>query len=96
MAINPVTLEVLRHAFDSVAEQMTAALTRASYSTILKEGKDCSSAIYDSQGRLIAEGANVPIHLNCLTPVLQTVLSQFFPPDSFAPGDIVVTNDPYA
>jgi N-methylhydantoinase B len=96
MQISPITLEVIRHAFESVAEQMTATITRASYSAILKEGKDCSSAIFDRRGRLIAEGANVPIHLNCLTPVLETVLEHYFPRDSFRPGDVVLTNDPYA
>jgi N-methylhydantoinase B len=96
MNISPITLEVLRHAFESVAEQMTATITRSSYSAILKEGKDCSSAIFDVQGRLIAEGANVPIHLNCLSPVLETVLKAYFPLDKFRPGDLIVTNDPYA
>jgi N-methylhydantoinase B len=49
MKISPITLEVIRHAFESVAEQMTATITRSSYSAILKEGKDCSSAIFDSE-----------------------------------------------
>lgn len=96
MDVSPITLEVIRHAFESVAEQMTATITRSSYSAILKEGKDCSSAIFDRHGRLIAEGANVPIHLNCLTPVLETVLAHYFSGDSFQPGDVILTNDPYA
>jgi len=96
MNVNPITLEVLRHAFESVAEQMTAAVTRTSYSDIVKEGKDCSSALFDEKGRLIAEGANVPIHLNCLSPVLEIVLSHYFPADSLAEGDVILTNDPYA
>lgn len=95
MNVSPITLEVIRHALESVAEQMTAAIAHAGYSDIVKEGKDCSSALFDRQGRLIAEGANVPIHLNCLTPVLEAVLSDYFPPDSLAPGDLILTNDPY-
>jgi len=96
MNVNPITLEVLRHAFESVAEQMTATVSHASYSDVIKEGKDCSSAIFDQQGRLVAEGANVPIHLGCLTPVLETVLTHFFPVGGLAAGDIILTNDPYA
>jgi N-methylhydantoinase B len=96
MQVSPIKLEVIRHAFESVAEQMTATITRASYSAILKEGKDCSSAIFDRGGRLIAEGANVPIHLNCLTPVLETVLTHYYPADKFQQGDLILTNDPYA
>ncbi len=96
MKVSPITLEVMRHAFESVAEQMTATITRTGYSAIVKEGKDCSSALFDPHGRLIAEGANVPIHLNCLTPVLETVLRHHFPVESLAPGDVILTNDPYA
>ncbi len=96
MKLSPVTVEVIRHAFESVAEQMTATVARTSYSAIVKEGKDCSSAVFDRRGRLIAEGANVPIHLNSLTPVLETVLDHYFPVDSLSPGDVILTNDPYA
>jgi N-methylhydantoinase B len=95
MNVNPITLEVIRHALESAAEQMTAAVAHAGYSDIVKEGKDCSSALFDRHGRLVAEGANVPIHLNCLTPVLETVLTDYFPPESLAPGDLILTNDPY-
>ncbi|MBW7959425.1 MAG: hydantoinase B/oxoprolinase family protein [Candidatus Promineofilum sp.] len=94
--VNSITLEVMRHAFESVAEQMTATVTRTSYSTIVKEGKDCSSALFDPSGRLIAEGANVPIHLNCLSPVLETILTSYIPAVAFVAGDVVITNDPYA
>ncbi|MCZ7572930.1 MAG: hydantoinase B/oxoprolinase family protein [Ardenticatenaceae bacterium] len=95
MNVNPITLEVIRHALESVAEQMTASISHAGYSDIVKEGKDCSSALFDRQGRLMSEGANVPIHLNCLAPVLATVLADYFPPDSLEPGDLILTNDPY-
>lgn len=95
MNVNPIKLEVIRHALESAAEQMTASVAHAGYSDIVKEGKDCSSALFDRQGRLVAEGANVPIHLNCLTPVLETVLADYFPPESLAPGDLILTNDPY-
>ena len=96
MSVNPITLEVIRHAYEFVAEQMTAKVSQTSYSDVVKEGKDCSSAIFDRQGRLIAEGANVPIHLSCLTPVLDTVLTHYFPADTLVPGDVILTNDPYA
>ena len=96
MSVNPITLEVIRHAYESVAEQMTAKVSQTSYSEVVKEGKDCSSAIFDRQGRLIAEGANVPIHLSGLTPALNMVLTHYFPADSLAPGDVILTNDPYA
>lgn len=93
---NAILLEVVNNALRSVAEQMTATMVRSSYSTIVKEMMDCSSAIFDSKGRLLSEGANVPIHLNCLGPCLNTVLTKFFSKDEMNPGDLILTNHPYA
>jgi len=93
---NSILLEVVNNALRSVAEQMTITMVRSAYSTIVKEMMDCSSAIFDAQGRMLSEGANVPIHLNCLGPCLNTVITKFFPPDTVYPGDIILTNHPYA
>jgi N-methylhydantoinase B len=93
--LDPITVEVIRSALESLAEQMTDTITRTSYSTLLKEGKDCSSSIFDVNGRLVAEGANVPVHLNALGPCLRAMLKEHFPIESLKPGDIILTNDPY-
>ncbi len=93
---NAILLEVINNALRSVAEQMSATMVRSSYSTIVKEMMDCSSAIFDDQGRLLAEGANVPIHLNCLGPCLNTVLTKYFAKEDLHPGDLILTNHPYA
>ncbi len=93
---DPILLEVVNNALRSIAEQMSATMVRSSYSTIVKEMKDCSSAIFDDSGRLLAEGANIPIHLNCLSPCLSTILSHYFPKETMDPGDLIVTNHPYA
>ncbi|QBP42514.1 hydantoinase B/oxoprolinase family protein [Paenisporosarcina antarctica] len=91
-----ILIEVINNALKSVAEQMTETMVRSSYSTIVKEMRDCSSAIFDKDAQMLAEGANIPIHLNCLGPALNTILTKFFPKESFKPGDIVLTNHPYA
>lgn len=91
-----ILLEVVNNALRSVAEQMSVTMVRSGYSTIVKEMMDCSSAIFDDQGRMLSEGANVPIHLNCLGPCLNTVITKFFPKDQLNPGDIILTNHPYA
>ncbi len=93
---DPILLEVINNALRSIAEQMSATMVRSSYSTIVKEMRDCSSAIFDHSGRLLAEGANIPIHLNCLSPCLSTILTHYFPSESMDPGDLIVTNHPYA
>lgn len=96
MSAEPILLQILNNRFRSVAEQMSRTMIRSSYSTVVKEMEDCSSALFDRQGRLIAEGANVPIHLNALGPCLETVLHHYFPPAGLEPGDLIITNDPYA
>ena len=77
MATNSILLEVVNNALRSVAEQMTVTMVRSSYSTIVKEMMDCSSAV-------------------CLGPCLNTVLTKFFPKEELNPGDIILTNHPYA
>ncbi len=93
---SPILIEVVNNALKSIAEQMTETMVRASYSTIVKEMRDCSSAIFDGSGQMLSEGANIPIHLNCLGPALNTILTKFFSPEQLQPGDIIVTNHPYA
>lgn len=91
-----ILIEVVNNALKSIAEQMTETMVRSSYSTIVKEMRDCSSAVFDREGQMLAEGANIPIHLNALGPALHTILTKFFPKDKMRPGDIILTNHPYA
>jgi N-methylhydantoinase B len=94
--VDPVTLEILRNALTSIAERNTTRMIRASTSIIVKEMEDCSAAVFDGQGRLLSESATIPIHLNCTGVCLRTILEDYIPPEEWRPGDIVVTNDPYA
>jgi N-methylhydantoinase B len=71
-------------------------MIRASTSMIVKEGEDCSAAVFDGQGRLLSESATIPIHLNCTGVCLRTILDHYVPADEWRPGDIIFTNDPYA
>jgi len=93
--LDVITVEVVRSALESLAEQMTDTMERTSYSLLLKEGKDCSSSIFDVSGRLIAEGANIPVHLNALGPCLRAMLDEHIPASAMKPGDVILTNDPY-
>lgn len=93
---SPILIEVVNNALKSIAEQMTETMVRSSYSTIVKEMRDCSSAIFDEKGQMLSEGANIPIHLNCLGPALNTILTKFYTPDTLKAGDIIITNHPYA
>jgi len=92
-AIDPVTLEVLRHALTAVAEEMNANLIRSAYSPNIKERRDCSSALFDAEGRMIAQAESIPVHLGAMP---YSVAAAIRAVDAFVPGDIVVVNDPYA
>jgi len=93
--VDPITLEIVRNGLTSIAEQMTSRLIHSAYSYIVREMEDCSAGIFDRRGQLVAESANVPIHLACLAPCLRTVLGHYFSLDDLEPGDILATNDPY-
>ena len=56
MSLDPITLEVLRHRFDAIADNMESTLIRCAYSGIIKEGSDCSVALFGPEGDTIAQG----------------------------------------
>jgi len=91
---DPITLEVMRNAFQSVAEEMGAALIRAALSTNIKDRRDCSTAIYTARGDLVAQAEHIPLHLGLMVSVVKKTLERF-PVERLEPGDAVITNDPY-
>ncbi len=96
MNVDPVTFEIVQNALTAVAERITTRMIRSANSPIVKEMEDCSASLFDAQGRLVGESANVPLHLNSLGVCLRTILSHYFPTQTWRPGDVVITNDPYA
>jgi N-methylhydantoinase B len=90
-----VTLEVIGSALLTVAEEMGAALIRASYSTNIKERRDCSTAIFDARGRVIAQAEHIPMHLGSLLGTVEEILRRY-PLRDLAPGDMFIVNDPYS
>ncbi len=95
MAVDPITLEVVNNALVGVAEQMAATILRTSYSTVIREMLDYSTAVFDRDGRIIAQSCRIPIHLNSMSRSLRTTIDEVFPIDDWKPGDVIVTNDPY-
>jgi N-methylhydantoinase B len=93
-AIDPITLEVMRNAFQSVAEEMGAALIRTALSPNIKDRRDCSTGVYSAAGELIAQAEHIPLHLGLMPSVVKSTL-QIFPVGSLQPGDAIITNDPY-
>jgi N-methylhydantoinase B len=94
LKIDPITLEVMRNAFQSVAEEMGAALIRTALSPNIKDRRDCSTGVYSATGELIAQAEHIPLHLGLMPSVVKSTL-QIFPVTSLKPGDAIITNDPY-
>jgi N-methylhydantoinase B len=90
--INPITLEIFRCALTAIAEEMGTVLMLSSYSPNIKERRDFSCALFDTQGRLIAQAAHIPVHLGSMPDSTVAAIATI---DQFYPGDMVVVNDPY-
>jgi N-methylhydantoinase B/oxoprolinase/acetone carboxylase alpha subunit len=92
--LDAVTQEVLRHRLDTIADEMETRLLQSAYSSIVKEAQDASAAIFDPQGRTIAQSVAIPAHLGMLIPAVETIVERF-PPEEMAPDDVYLMNDPY-
>jgi N-methylhydantoinase B len=90
--MDAIALEVLRHALAAVAEEMNADLIRTAYSPNINERRDCSSAVFDRAGNMIAQAESIPVHLGAMPCSVASAIEEV----AFASGDIVVVNDPYA
>ena len=91
---DPVALEVFSNALLSVAEEMGAALIRTAYSTNIKERQDASTAIFDAEGRLIAQAEHIPMHLGAMLSIIRNILKRY-PLEELKPGDAFLANDAY-
>ncbi len=90
-AVDPVDLEVFRNRCAAIAEEMGAALGRSALSTNIKERRDFSCAVFDAQGRMVAQAAHIPVHLGAMPRSVEAALAR----GVLAPGDVVALNDPY-
>ncbi len=88
---DPVRLEVMGNLFMSIAEQMGRVLERTSSSTNIRERLDFSCAVFDAEGRLVANAPHIPVHLGAMGESVRAVLRAH--PD-MRPGDVFATNDP--
>lgn len=90
--IDPIQLEIFKHLFASIADEMGVVLRRAASSPNIKERRDFSCALFDPTGQMIAQAAHIPVHLGSM-PLSVAAAVQAFP--DLAPGDLVALNDPF-
>ena len=92
MRVDAAELEIFKSLFHSVAEEMGAALRRSAFSPNIKERRDYSCAVFDGQGRVVAMGDHMPVHLGSMPMSVAAAIAAL----ELGPGDIAMLNDPYA
>lgn len=93
MAHDPIRLEIIRTALESIADTMAIALYRTARSAVVRLGWDFSTAVLTAEGDLIGQGMCHPIHLGGMMPALKGCLKHYGA--AVAPADVLITNDPY-
>lgn len=93
-ALDPITVEVIGAALSSIVEETGEALVRASYSTNIKERRDCSTALFDRAGRTLCQAEHIPIHLGSFLDFIPMVMAAHDAGD-IRPGDVFIGNDAY-
>lgn len=94
ITVDPITVEVIGSALSSIVEEMGEALIRASYSTNIKERRDCSTALFDTRGRTLCQAEHIPMHLGSFIGIIAHVLKRH-DVAGMRPGDVFVGNDAY-
>ena len=94
MKTDPITLELFKNSLFSIADEMAVTVCRTTYSGVLRDNMDFSTAFADDRGRLVAQGLTIPLHLGSIPTALEAVLERF--DGDCHPGDVFVLNDPYA
>jgi N-methylhydantoinase B len=94
-ALDPISLEVLWNRLLSVANEQQVALMRTAFSTVVRESQDLACGVFDTGGRMIAQSmTGTPGHINPMATGVRHLLAAY-PPASLAPGDVLITNDPW-
>ena len=93
--IDAITLQIMRNRWLGIAEECCAALVRASYSTNIKDRRDCSAALALPNGEIVAQAeVGTPLHLGVMPGVIRAILARY-PVAQMQPGDVYGTNLPY-
>ncbi|HLE99543.1 MAG TPA: hydantoinase B/oxoprolinase family protein [Gaiellaceae bacterium] len=86
-----VELQVIGSALRAIAEEMGAVLVRSAFSANIKERRDCSTALFDEDGRMVTQAEHIPVHLGAMPEAVAAVRAH-----EPAPGEPWLLNDPYA
>jgi N-methylhydantoinase B len=90
---DPITMEVVRNALSSIADEMALVVMRTAYSTIVRDSMDYSTGLCDREGRVVAHGLTMALHLGSFPDAMQALMRSHG--NDMRPGDVFVFNDPY-
>lgn len=90
--LDPITVEVIGSALSTIVEQMGKAIIRAAWSANIKERRDCSAAVFDAEGRVVAQAEQIPFHLGSLLGITAETLKRT-EIATVMPGDVFIGND---
>ncbi len=93
-SVDPIKAEVVARHLIATSEEMSATLMRTAFSPNIKERADCSTAIFDAQGQVVALAQRVPVHLGSMVGIVEALRERFTHAD-MQPGDMFAANDPY-
>jgi N-methylhydantoinase B len=91
--LDPITLEVVKNALASTADEMALVIMRSAYSPVVRDTMDYSTALCDRNGRVVAQGLTLAVQLGTFPTVMGYVLQELGP--TAQPGDVYIANDPY-
>ncbi len=94
MTVDPITLEVARNRLSAVADDMGVVLRRTAYSPNIKERADCSAALFDASGEMLAQAEHIPVHLGSMPASVAAVIERFG--TDVDPTTQFAVNDPFA
>jgi N-methylhydantoinase B len=91
--IDPITREIMQNALAAAADEMSAALYRTAFSTIVRDCLDYSTSLCNGNGQMIAQGVTIPLHLGSVPYAMAALFERFG--DDIDPGDVFILNDPF-
>ena len=90
---DPITMEVVRNALSSIADEMALVIMRTAYSSIVRDSMDYSTGLCDRDGKTVAHGLTMALHLGSFPDAMQRLVADYG--DDTNPGDVFIFNDPY-
>ncbi len=90
---DPIAFELFKNTIFSIADEMALTICRTTYSGVLRDNMDFSTAFADTNGKLVAQGLTLPAHLGSIPDALDVVVERFGA--AMKPGDMYIMNDPF-